>query len=177
MYKIPVSDGRWRWLESTRELQVKHYGRDYDALARDPELLADTLMMNFTAAVVELGEVMDEVGWKTWITNRGWVNRKEFIGEIVDHQHFIANMLTAVGCTDDEYEEAYRAKQQVNRDRMTSGTYDGVSTKCMLCHRALDDTTVECHIEDTQDMAWCDRQNAWYSRSIQKAFQQAGEDA
>lgn len=37
--------------------------------------------------------------------------------------HFIANMLVAIGVTDDEFEAAYQAKQQVNRERQASGTY------------------------------------------------------
>lgn len=31
--------------------------------------------------------------------------------------HFLANILVAIGVTDDEFESAYRAKQSVNRQR------------------------------------------------------------
>lgn len=41
----------------------------------------------------------------------------------MDVNHFIANMLVAVGVTDEEWEAAYRAKQQVNRDRQASKAY------------------------------------------------------
>ena len=135
---------RWGWLASSRELQERYFGRDYNALRTDPILLADTIMMNHTAAVVELGEAMNEVGWKPWATPRGWVNREAFIGELIDVMHFIANLLTAVDCTDEEYEAYYQDKQAVNRARMTSGNYDGIKGKCPHCHRAWDDPGVLC---------------------------------
>lgn len=130
---------RWRWLASTLELQRAAFGWDWDAIRKQddyPEVLARSTTENFAAAVVELGEAMAEVGWKSWATKRGWVNRQAFLTEVVDAAHFIANMLVAVGVTDAEYEAAYQAKQQVNRDRMASGTYDGVSDKCPDCRRA-----------------------------------------
>lgn len=35
--------------------------------------------------------------------------------------HFLANILIAVGVTDDEFERAYQAKQSVNRARQRDG--------------------------------------------------------
>jgi len=41
----------------------------------------------------------------------------------VDVGHFLANCLTAIEVTDDEWEAAYQAKQRVNRERKKSGYY------------------------------------------------------
>jgi hypothetical protein len=135
--EIPLrGDGHWRWLASTRDLQVRAYGDTN--WPKEGEALADSVMMNATALTVELGEALAEVGWKTWVTPRGWVNRDAYLKELVDVGHFLANMLVAVGCTDDEWERLYQAKQDLNLRRQQVG-YDGVEGKCHACHRALDD--------------------------------------
>lgn len=140
----PVLQQPWRWIESTAQLQNDYYGGI--PTPDDPEAFADYMTWNALAAIKELGEALDEVGWKTWATPRGWVNRDAFIRECVDVNHFVANMLAAVGCTDTEYEVSYRAKQEVNRIRAGSGTYDG-RNKCPVCGRALDDPTTRCTLE------------------------------
>lgn len=127
-----------QWLRLTRELQITHYGRDYDALARDPDLLGDTVTKQAAQIVWELGEMMNEYpGAKDWVTDRTKLNRPEFLVEAVDALHFFANVLTALGFTDGELNAAYLAKMQKNRERMESKTYDGVSDKCPQCHREL----------------------------------------
>lgn len=110
---------------------------------------------NHTAAVVELSEFMQEVGWKEWATPRGWVNRDAALGELVDVGHFLANLLCALDVSDAEWEHAYRAKQDVNRRRMRSGTYDGVSGKCPSCRRAYDDAGVFCTPVNDHEPAKC----------------------
>jgi hypothetical protein len=131
----------WRWLSSTRDLQRVAYGDD--DYPKSGEALADSVMMNHTALVVELGEAMKEVGWKPWITeNRGWVNRDAYVKELVDVGHFLANLLVAVGVTDGEWEALYRAKQEINLQRQEVG-YDGLAGKCHVCKRALDDGGTE----------------------------------
>jgi hypothetical protein len=129
----------WKWLESTKKLQEESYGVDFDALEGDAR--ADYFMMNVTALLVEAGEFMAEVGWKPWAEPRGWVNRHEAVKECVDIAHFLANMLTALGVSDFEWETYYTAKQALNAKRQAEG-YDGVSEKCPSCHRALDDVEV-----------------------------------
>lgn len=143
----------WKWLESTRQLQVEAYGDTN--WPKTGEALAESVKMNALAAMVEIGEAIAEVGWKDWASERGWVNRDAFIRELVDVDHFVANMLVAVGCTDQEWEEAYRKKQQINRDRQTAG-YDGRSNKCPRCKRAYDDDTVDCSpAGNGQGWPWC----------------------
>lgn len=157
----------WRWLESTRRLQEEVYGKRFDVEGR-PDDLADALMENYAAACVELGEFMQEVGWKSWAAPRGWVNRDAALGELVDAAHFVANLLVWLKVTDEEWERRYRAKQDVNRRRQASG-YDGRSAKCPRCHRSYDDPGVACHPGDaaTNVGTWCGRDHVLiYTNSI-----------
>lgn len=108
---------------------------------------------NHTAAVIELSEFMQEVGWKPWASPRGWVNRDAALRELVDVGHFVANLLCALDVSDAEWERAYRAKQEVNRQRQRDG-YDG-RAKCARCGRAYDDTAVYCHPSDGIEPAYC----------------------
>jgi hypothetical protein len=162
-----VSD--WRWLESTRRLQREAYGKDF-SLPHDPDVFADAILENHSALVVELGEFMNEVGWKPWATPRGWVNRDAAVGELVDVAHFLANLLVRLDVTDDEWEERYRAKQAVNRARQANG-YDAREGKCPRCRRSYDDPGVMCNapvirrasgvVDDGDQRAWCARDHEY----------------
>lgn len=147
----------WRWLASTRRLQEETYGQRFDVEGR-PDEFADSIIENFAALVVELGEFMNEVGWKPWAAPRGWSNRDAAVGELVDVAHFLANLLVRLDVTDDEWEQRYRAKQDVNRQRQVDG-YDGRGAKCPRCHRSYDDPGVECRPGDAASNAgtWCGR--------------------
>jgi dUTPase len=112
----------WRWIESTKELQTEAYGADPGALIGDA--WADFVTWNCAALLCEVGEFMREVGWKPWAINRGWMSDKA-LEELVDVGHFLGNLLAALHVTDEQWEAAYRRKQQKNRDRMASQTYDG----------------------------------------------------
>lgn len=73
---------------------------------------------NLLAAAVELmGEVPREFHWKYWSHTEPFINRDRVLDELVDVLHFIANMLVAIGVTDDELEAAYQNKQAINRYR------------------------------------------------------------
>jgi len=173
-YVEPAKPGPgWRWLESTRRLQEDVFGQDLSP--SDPDDFADAIMENHTALVVELGEFMNEVGWKTWSTPRGWVRRDAAVGELVDAAHFLANLLVRLSVTDDEWEERYRRKQEINRQRQTNG-YDA-RRKCPGCHRAYDDPGVTCTdqralvgpdggvdgpVTETFHSAWCDVERRVY---------------
>src|SRR6266487_2219445 len=102
----------WRWLESTRQLQRDAYGDD--EWPKEGDALADSAMSNMFSLLKEVNEAGDEIGWKPWARPRGWVNRDRYIGELVDVGHFLANLLLLVGCTDEEWEARYRAKQALN---------------------------------------------------------------
>lgn len=113
------SQRRWRWLESTRRLQQEAYGRSQpDSVAGQALALKENLL----AALVELaGEVPREFAWKFWAHDEPFINRQKLLDELVDVGHFLANMLDAIGVTDDEWEAAYQAKQQKNRQRQLDG--------------------------------------------------------
>ena len=64
-----------------------------------------------------------EYSWKHWATDAPFVERQRVLEEAVDAGHFLANILVAIGVTDEEWEEAYQAKQERNRERMRSKTY------------------------------------------------------
>lgn len=129
----------WVWLESTRQLQEEFYGATYPM---NGEVLANYVVMNHSALVSEASELLAEFGWKAWAQPRGWVNRENALKEAVDVAHFLANILCAIGVTDEEWVAAYQAKQEVNRQRQRDG-YDGVAGKCPQCKRSYDDS-IQC---------------------------------
>lgn len=132
-----VESQTWKWLDSTYALQREVYGYDLP-LAENTSGMADYVTWNALALVKEVSELTDEVGWKKWAEPRGWVNRENALKEAVDVAHFLANILCAIGVTDDEWVAAYQAKQAVNRERQRAG-YDGVTGKCPGCKRSYDD--------------------------------------
>lgn len=144
----------WNWLAWQRTLQEEYFGKDFPIA--DPDEFADYMVMMHTGAVLELGEVLGEIGWKDWAVPRGWVNRDAAVGELVDVAHFLGNMLVALGVTDAEWIQRYKAKSEVNRQRQRDG-YDGVTDKCPTCRRSYDDAGVQCHPSDGIEAAWCAR--------------------
>lgn len=108
---------RWRWLASTRELQREAFGLDPDRDSDNVPAQATRVKDNVLAAIVELVEMLNEVKWKYWSHEEPWVRRERVLKEAVDVNHFVGNALVAVGVTDEEYEEAYRAKQLENYAR------------------------------------------------------------
>ncbi len=132
------------WLEETHRLQLEAYGTDLHAL--EGQDLRDYLVWNHTAAVIELGECLEETKWKPWAN---WSpgdpvipDKAAYLKEAVDALHFAANMLVAGRVTTEELNASYAAKMQVNRERQArTGGYaseKGVD-KCPLCRRSFDD--------------------------------------
>jgi hypothetical protein len=123
----------WSWLDSTYHLQVDTYGYPLDEWAArvdtaDNDLaplndVASYLDWNATAAVQEMAEVREEFAWKPWATDKPFVNRERVRDEVIDVLHFLGNILTAIGVTDDELANAYQEKQLRNRARQASGNY------------------------------------------------------
>lgn len=97
---------------------------------------------NVTALVDELHELLGEIGWKPWATSKH-INLEAARGEWVDALHFLLNLAMVLGLTPDGIVSRYDAKHEKNAKRQEDG-YDGVTTKCPGCHRALDDTAVNC---------------------------------
>lgn len=108
-----------KFLESTVQLQREAYG--HVAVPHNPRETARSVKDNVLALIKEATEVLDCVAWKDWAHDLPWVDRERVIAEAVDAHHFLNNILVAVGCTDEEYEAAYRAKQAENLRRQRDG--------------------------------------------------------
>ena len=104
--------------------------------------------MNVFALEHELHELVDETSWKEWADVEPFINRDAAVKEAVDALHFLINIMLHLDVTPVELLERYRAKNAVNHQRQDDG-YDGVSTKCPKCHRALEDVVIsEIHGDD-----------------------------
>lgn len=121
-FRLELADpAPWRWLESTVALQRDFFGQGTGD--RSTSEIAASIKDNSFAIFVELAEMAVEYSWKHWATDEPFVNRERVLKEAVDVGHFLANILVANGITDAEYEAAYQAKQEINRERMRSKTY------------------------------------------------------
>jgi hypothetical protein len=138
------------WLEATLKLQHEAYDNHPEKL--EDEELRQWLIWNHTAAVIELGEMLEETRWKPW---SNWKpgepiipDKAAFLKEAVDALHFLANSLVAGKITGAELNNAYLHKMAVNRERqLQKGGYDskrGVD-KCMRCRRSFDDVPKSEH--------------------------------
>lgn len=118
-YEAASERAPFRWLASTRRLQEEAYG--HVAAPEDVAATARSLRENLMAALLEMAEVGREFSWKPWAHDEPYYERQRVLEELVDVSHFVANMLVAVGVTDDEWEAAYRAKQRQNLVRQMAG--------------------------------------------------------
>jgi dimeric dUTPase (all-alpha-NTP-PPase superfamily) len=132
-------------LDLQQKLQLETYGVDPFAITMsgDMSFVKDMVL----AATDELHEVLNEVSWKPWTHGERHVNVHNYKKEVVDLFHFFMNLMLAVGMTPDELYEMYVTKRTVNERRQRDG-YDGVSTKCVHCKRALEDVTLS-EVKDT----------------------------
>lgn len=129
------------------DLQKNSYGVHPQDIPTEEEKIVFIKDMHI-ALTDELHEALAETGWKPWATSNH-INEEAFKGELVDAFHFFMNLCMVVGMTPDELHEKYKAKRLKNQKRQEEG-YDGVSTKCPLCHRALDDDAVNCQIDEPE---------------------------
>lgn len=129
------------------DLQTETYGYNFQRMTPTERIryIKDMKL----ALDAELQEALDETAWKPWARHPDrWINRDAYVGEMVDVLHFFINMLLVLG--DDpqdlaiEVTRRYHDKHDVNQQRQVDG-YDGVSTKCPRCKRALDDPAVMCN--------------------------------
>lgn len=109
----------WSWLASTVRLQREAYG--FDASRLSIAQRAQSIRENVLPLIVEAVELLDNVSWKYWAHDDPFVDRDEVLKEAVDIGHFQANILIAAGITEEEYWEAYRAKQELNLRRQLEG--------------------------------------------------------
>lgn len=128
-------------LNMQSELQEKSYGRMLESL--DGEERIEMFKQMYIALADELHEALGEMGWKPWATSKHF-NEAAVQGELIDAWHFFMNLIILSGMDPEEMFEKYMAKHKKNQQRQIDG-YDGVSTKCRGCGRALDDDAVQCH--------------------------------
>lgn len=135
------------WLKIQKEYQQETYGTDIDSMATDVEARTTYTTWNILAAHAELSEALEETPWKPWSSRdkkEMWhKNRDSFVSELVDVAFFLANAAIAAGVSDEEWNEKYQAKMEVNRKRQRTG-YDANATKCPNCRRELDKKGAYC---------------------------------
>lgn len=107
------------------------------------EAVTNFMQWNDKALVHEMVEMESETGWKPWAKG-AYVNVQAARGEWIDMLHFMLNGALVLGMDAQMIREMYDAKHAKNEARQNA-EYDGVSTKCGVCHRALDDDAVQCH--------------------------------
>lgn len=140
-----------------RELQVQSYGMDPGDIPAGTDKIQFFKDMNI-ALQDELHEALGEVGWKPWATSKHF-NEDAVKGELVDAFHFFMNLCLVSNMGAAELFARYKEKRTKNQKRQEEG-YDGVSTKCPGCRRALDDEAVDCHVKGF--MVWCTPHKTYY---------------
>lgn len=130
----------------------------------DDELLMAMVRTQTLACIAELIEAMEETGWKPWASSNHF-NVNKFRCELIDAFRFWLNLVHISGMSAEGVFVLYQESMLKTRLRVENG-YDGVTTKCPACHRAYDDSSVECkppsglagdNPEDAGDPqpAWC----------------------
>ena len=138
------------------ELQIRSFGSDPAELQGEERI---EFFKNMKLALQdELHEALQEMGWKPWATSKHF-NTEAVQGELVDAFHFFMNLCIVAEMTPNMLFDKYLAKRTKNQKRQEEG-YDGVSTKCPGCKRALDDDAVDCSLKGM--MVWCTPHKTYY---------------
>lgn len=153
-----------------RDLQLRYHGRPFPEFT-DEERVAE-IRIQWVALIKELGEALDEVGWKPWAKypDGPHINGEAFDAEMVDAWHFFMNLMLLRGMTPDDLFMGYMRKNQVNHERITSG-YDGVSSKCKSCRRAIGEPGVECTADQCAQAQVKPSQDTITDHMIREAYQ------
>jgi len=123
-----------------RNLQLEAYGLAPDKMDVDTKI--EYIKTMILAGTDELHELLAELDWKPWTQGERKINYDGAKKEIVDLWHFVLNIMLALDMSTDELYRMYMTKRRVNADRQKNG-YDGRSTKCPGCSRALEDVTLQ----------------------------------
>jgi dUTPase len=147
------------WMQQNLQ---REFGFDFKTMPQEERIAC--IRDQHQAAIVEFNEVLDEVDWKPWTSNPNrQIRREAYIGELIDVLHFWVNMVLVVSGKmtaeeiADEIFTRYAMKNRINSRRRHDG-YDGRSTKCGGCGRALDDVAVEC--TKVGDQGYCAQTNS-----------------
>ena len=150
-----------RMFDHQNNMQVHTYGDGTELADYDLERKIEFLKNNHLAVLDELHESLAEVGWKPWASSQH-INEDAILAELVDAWHFIMNILLTIEKTPEDFTAAYFRKAAKNVKRQEEG-YDGVSTKCPKCNRALDDDAVACRPASIAIAGYCALNNEEYS--------------
>ena len=129
--------------EKQLELQTRITGSDPSTLSEEEKIQYIRIMV--LALDDELHEALAEISWKPWASAH-YINRDAYVSELIDAMHFLVNLFLVAGCDAREVAGLYAMKSAKNHKRQNDG-YDGISTKCPVCRRALDDEFVTCDPE------------------------------
>lgn len=155
-----------QFMSMQRELQVgmkrANPTQGGDPYHMSDEELAQFITWNHTALIVELGEMLNEVGWKPWASSRHCDGIRA-IEEMVDAFHFFLNTLLALGAWSGMpvdsvaqiFTQGYQDKNRKNLQRQIEG-YDGVGGKCRNCHRDFEEVP-SIEIWQTGEFKFCCR--------------------
>jgi hypothetical protein len=130
-----------RMIEMQRELQTKTYGHDFTVMSTQDRV--HFIKENVLAMTDELHELLAETSWKPWAKSE-FLNEEKAFSELIDAWHFMMNIMLVITPDLDSdhlanlFTSMYFMKRDVNVQRQEDG-YDGQSTKCPKCKRALDD--------------------------------------
>ena len=148
-----MTDSLEKIFELQAELQRRINGYDLDDQSVTQRI--ENIKLNVLACTDELHELLNETSWKPWAKGEPFINRDAAVKEGVDALHFMVNLFLHLGVSPAELLHRYTEKNEVNHRRQESG-YDGVSTKCPRCRRALEDLTItQIHAEDGRLIFWC----------------------
>lgn len=130
-----------KMIAQQRDLQEESFGYSFnEMLVRDR---VEYVKMNVMAIEHELHELLDETSWKPW-ADAEYLNEDAAFKELIDAWHFLMNIMIALSPNQSAFDIAerlvgtYGEKREINAKRQVEG-YDGVSTKCPDCKRALDE--------------------------------------
>ncbi len=149
-------------LYTQRDLQAKSFKHDFGTMSDEERMRY--VRDNVLALTDELHEALGECGWRPWATSNH-MHVSAYLGELVDAWHFLMNLMLASGIAPsvlaDRLYDSYMEKQARNAQRQAEG-YDGVSSKCPGCGRALDDVAVTC--SQDKESAYCAQSDVTYQR-------------
>lgn len=143
-----IADTLQHLIDLQEALQVKAYDGSPRELLDDRSPNEDVpkgvefITWNVLALEDELHELLGETSWKPWAKG-DFVDIPAAKSELIDALHFLLNLMVVLDMTASEVIYLYEQKRLKNIKRQEDG-YDGVSTKCPGCGRALDDTAVAC---------------------------------
>jgi dimeric dUTPase (all-alpha-NTP-PPase superfamily) len=118
--------------DAQRKLQQR-LGHNFAAMSL--EEVIEYIKLNILACTDELHEALNETSWKPWTKGERKILRDRYVGELVDAQHFLFNLMIVMGMSPDELLERYLDKNARNHQRQDDGYTGG---KCATCSGELD---------------------------------------